>query len=153
MNLRALSIRQPWAQAIALGWKPVENRTWKTHHRGPVAIHAATNVGSKADFDQAVARVADLSGKAKDLITVGTHIRGAIIAIADLTDCCGEGYRRPFSNPGCDCGPWAVGHAYHFRLANIRPLTTPVLAKGQLGLWAVSDEAQEQITATLGCAA
>jgi hypothetical protein len=38
---KALSVRQPFAELLVTGIKPVENRTWDTDHRGPLAIHAA----------------------------------------------------------------------------------------------------------------
>lgn len=38
--MKALSIKQPWAWLIVNGHKDVENRTWKTSHLGPLAIHA-----------------------------------------------------------------------------------------------------------------
>lgn len=41
--MKALSIRQPWAYLIVAGIKPIENRTWLTHHRGPLAIHAGVH--------------------------------------------------------------------------------------------------------------
>lgn len=40
-TMKALSIRQPWAWLIATGKKQVENRTWRTHYRGTVAIQAS----------------------------------------------------------------------------------------------------------------
>jgi hypothetical protein len=39
--MKALSIKQPWASLIAHGIKPIENRTWKTHFRGRIYIHAS----------------------------------------------------------------------------------------------------------------
>lgn len=45
--MRAISLWQPWASAIALGSKRIETRSWSTSYRGPLAIHAAkswTNV-------------------------------------------------------------------------------------------------------------
>ena len=39
--MRALSLWQPHAQAIALGLKPWETRDWPTRYRGPLAIHGA----------------------------------------------------------------------------------------------------------------
>jgi hypothetical protein len=36
----ALSVQQPWAWAIVNGYKPIENRTWRTTFRGPLWIHA-----------------------------------------------------------------------------------------------------------------
>lgn len=40
----AISIRQPWAWLIVAGWKTIENRTWRTIHRGPVLIHAPRRI-------------------------------------------------------------------------------------------------------------
>lgn len=39
---RVLSVRQPWAWAIASGRKRVENRSWNTPYRGTVYIHASS---------------------------------------------------------------------------------------------------------------
>ncbi|WP_339889815.1 ASCH domain-containing protein [uncultured Flavobacterium sp.] len=39
--MKALSIKQPWASLIAHGIKDIENRTWKTHFRGRIYIHAS----------------------------------------------------------------------------------------------------------------
>ena len=43
--MRAITIRQPWAELIVRGDKDVENRSWRTRHRGPLLIHA----GARAD--------------------------------------------------------------------------------------------------------
>ena len=36
-----LSVRQPWAGLIVKGIKAIENRTWRTHYRGDLLIHAS----------------------------------------------------------------------------------------------------------------
>lgn len=38
--MKALTISQPFASLIADGKKFVENRSWATSYRGPIAIHA-----------------------------------------------------------------------------------------------------------------
>src|SRR5438552_907079 len=38
--MKCLSLRQPWAWLLVNGHKDIENRTWKTKHRGPLLIHA-----------------------------------------------------------------------------------------------------------------
>jgi predicted transcriptional regulator len=38
--MRALSIRQPWAELILSGRKTIETRTWRTSRRGLIVIHA-----------------------------------------------------------------------------------------------------------------
>jgi len=40
LPVRAVTVSQPFAELIASGEKWVENRTWPTGYRGPVAIHA-----------------------------------------------------------------------------------------------------------------
>jgi len=40
--MKALSVRQPNASLIAYRDKTIEFRTWKTDHRGAVAIHASS---------------------------------------------------------------------------------------------------------------
>ena len=42
--MQLLSVRQPWAWAIARGRKRVENRNWAPSYRGPVAIYASMRV-------------------------------------------------------------------------------------------------------------
>lgn len=39
--MKAISLWQPWASAIAIGAKKIETRHWSTSYRGPLAIHAA----------------------------------------------------------------------------------------------------------------
>lgn len=49
--MKALSIKQPWASLICtprqdnplLGIKDIENRTWRTHFRGKIYIHASAS--------------------------------------------------------------------------------------------------------------
>ena len=38
ITLRALSLKQPWANLVAAGRKTVETRTWRTAYRGPLII-------------------------------------------------------------------------------------------------------------------
>lgn len=73
--VRTLSIRQPYAHLIAEGLKAVENRSWITRHRGPLAIHAAVTMSCREHA------VAERYGLAVDELT-----RGAVIAVAELVD-------------------------------------------------------------------
>jgi ASCH domain len=50
--MKALSIKQPWASLIAHGIKDIENRTWKTHFRGRIFIHASAKWFDKPKFDE-----------------------------------------------------------------------------------------------------
>jgi hypothetical protein len=144
VDLRAITVRQPWAWAIAHAGKTTENRSHKTHYRGPLAIHAgkawapdgAVNPAVKAAFDPARA------GQESWFITEddaadGTFVFSAVIALAEIVDI------HPAAG-GC-CAPWGMTHntnpyavnrdLFHYQLADIRPLTEPVPCPGQLGLW------------------
>jgi hypothetical protein len=37
-QVKALSVKQPWANLIAAGEKTIETRTWATDYRGPILI-------------------------------------------------------------------------------------------------------------------
>lgn len=37
--MKAISIKQPWAWLIVNGHKDIENRTWRTKHRGELMVH------------------------------------------------------------------------------------------------------------------
>jgi len=41
MKIKALSIRQPWADLVACGQKTIETRTWATKYRGWLLICAS----------------------------------------------------------------------------------------------------------------
>ena len=45
--MKALSLKQPWAELVASGRKTVETRRWTTKYRGPLLIVASKNVDSR----------------------------------------------------------------------------------------------------------
>jgi ASCH domain len=45
-KMRVLSVRQPWADWILSGRKRVEHRSWRTHVRGRILIHASGKHGA-----------------------------------------------------------------------------------------------------------
>jgi len=46
MTMKALTLWQPWASLVATGAKRIETRSCVTKYRGPLAIHAAKEVGA-----------------------------------------------------------------------------------------------------------
>ena len=50
-NLKVIVVRQPWAWLIVNGFKDIENRSWKTRHRGPLLIQASAGLPSKRDLE------------------------------------------------------------------------------------------------------
>ena len=138
--MKAITVRQPWAWAIAHGGKNVENRSAGTRHRGPLAIHAGLSYSRRGTVDHRV-RLRHL-GVALSVLPLG-----AIIAVADVAD----------SHPdaGC-CRPWgessyqeAGGRVrtaiHHLVLEDVRPLDEPIPCRGALGLWRVPADIAEQL--------
>ena len=127
--LRALTVKQPWAAAIATGHKNVENRLWPTRWRGPLAIHAGRTLDNFA-----LDTTAPLNFQHPLIRAVYTaappHMRtlGAIVALAELTDC------HPAN--GC-CAPWGDTEpdAWHWVLTVIRALPHPIPCTGHQRLW------------------
>jgi hypothetical protein len=78
--LPALSVRQPWAWLIVNGVKDIENRIRRTHHRGPLLIHAGLNLKSFAENVQLVKR--------KHGISVPLEVEiGGIVGVVEVIDC------------------------------------------------------------------
>ncbi len=77
--MRVLTVKQPYASLIALGVKSFETRTWYTKYRGKILIHSKRfrlNLAEKSLVESLGLKVDS-----------NAFPFGAIVAIADLTDC------------------------------------------------------------------
>lgn len=129
---RALSVRQPWAWAICHGWKDVENRTWRSHFRGPLYIHAGRQIrgglGRYDDCEYVCERIAEATG-----FTVTSLWRqyerevrfGALVGQVEMVDCVESSE-----------SPWFKG-PFGFVFQEARFLDEPVKMPGRLGLFRV----------------
>jgi hypothetical protein len=148
--VKTISVRQPWARAIACGRKNVENRGRTTAYRGLIAIHASGTADLHADADP---RILALFGPDPRL---GAAV-GAVVAVADLVDC----HRAATFGrlAGTCCQPWGeqyhanangVVPAHHLVLANIRALWTPIHTPGAVMVpWTLPEDVAEAVTAQL----
>ena len=126
--MKAITLHQPWASAIALGFKHYETRSWKTNYRGLIAIHAAKRPLDNPSF-------------AKQFFDTDNLPFGSVVAVADLVDC------LPMTEDLIDSmsvtervfGDWCSGR-FAWQLENIRPLKEPVPYKGMQGLWTLPDD-------------
>jgi hypothetical protein len=116
--LRCLAIQQPWAWAVCVGIKTVENRTQPTPYRGLIAILASTK---RTNVNELVRSYPDLELDA-DFFTYG-----AVIGVANLVDVVEM-------NPSLGKNPSAAGPLC-WLLEDARLLPKPVLAKGKLNLY------------------
>ena len=125
--MKALTICQPYAELIARGETPIENRTWPTRYRGPLLIHA----GKSRRW----------MGFEDDQKYPGM-VFGAVIASADLVACLpllypADGPNWPdrwkaLSEHEHANGPWC------WVLENVRRLDRPIYARGAQGLFELS---------------
>lgn len=169
---KALTIRNPLAVPVTWGYAPVENRTWHTSFRGPIAIHAGSRrqawSDDAADNPLVQAAWAELCEKTDARVPFigGRTIRPplvkgldhplmpfqAITAVADLTGC---HYADQCARPGAagtvaHCSAWARPGEWHFALENVRRLDTPIPHGGRMNLWPVPDGLAAAVAAGLG---
>lgn len=142
--MKALTVHQPWATALAVGMKQYETRSRITNHRGEIAIHAGKTFNEEV-FEQ-------LSGLAFE-----NHMElplarrwsgaqpqdfptGSVLAVGELTDCIlmDEDLIASISDQERSLGHWEPGR-YAYKIENVRLLPEPVSARGKQGLWEWDD--------------
>lgn len=104
-----ISIRQPWAWLIVHGPKRIENRTWRTHYRGPILIHASSGL-TRAEYEEAIEFMAERQILPAYMPRPEELERGGIIGRARVVDCIEE-----------STDPWFMGKYGHV-LADVEPL-------------------------------
>lgn len=83
--MKTLSIKQPWASLIAHGIKDIENRSWRTHYRGKIYIHAtASNVSLYEALNQ---KQIDYTNAIWNADFYPKRPISAIIGEVDIVDC------------------------------------------------------------------
>jgi len=87
--MKALSLRQPWANAVLYLGKTLENRRWNTSFRGEFLIHAAKGM-TKKEWAEASAFCALVMGVRREQSILPLHpsvcLRGGIVGRACLVD-------------------------------------------------------------------
>jgi len=130
--MKALSIKQPWASLIAHGIKDIENRTWKTHFRGRIYIHASgVSAGTPIEL---------LDENQMKLLQSGFcelhYPKSGIIGEVDIIDCV-------VNHPSIwaektHCAYSHLKPTYNWVLANPVLYDKPILnVKGKLSFWEI----------------
>lgn len=129
--MKALSLRQPYAELIVSGKKIIELRRWNTKHRGIFLVHAS-------QYHPALSEVEPFG------LTLDDLDFGAIIGSVELIDV--KNYDDLPDNE------WEKDSKYHlagldykystkgFLLKNAKRFKKPFLYKGQLNFFEVPDE-------------
>lgn len=139
--MKVLTLTQPWASAIALGNKRVETRSWPTHYRGDLLIHAAIGMPKYA---RQFAGEELAAGRSLEFLPLG-----AIVAIARVADV------RPADEVALEVsglerlyGDYSSGR-WAWMLEDIRALAEPVPARGSLGFWRPSPDVEAAVAQQL----
>lgn len=140
--MRALTVRQPYADAIAHRAKPVENRTrpLPSKYAGvPILLHAAkdphaTNI-TAADIAELTGADTTRRTDTRSAILAQIRFRGSHLS-SDDTWCC-----RPWGQVPTRIQPVV----WHWEIDQVTLLDQPVPATGALGFWTVPDEALAQV--------
>jgi hypothetical protein len=191
--MRALTVKQPFADLIVAGVKDVENRSWPVpstlprwglcecgYRYGPDENYPATKAvghqrnGPHGPWSWCVGEVAANGrfpfriwvhaaakvnrGAVRRLVGERTYLTarhlvgddgfagrlGAVLGSVEVTGCHHAGECRRFIQYDANrslpqgehyCSRWAEPDAWHWTLADPRPIARPVPAKGMLGLW------------------
>jgi hypothetical protein len=124
--MKALSIRQPWAELILQGRKQIELRTWNTNYRGQIVIHAGQQV--KEEHCRAYG------------FNPEELVRGALVGTVEIVDVIAfdeESYNAHAAEH-LRLGKWP-GDLVGWRLANPVRFETPIPMSGKQGLFDVDD--------------
>lgn len=134
--MKAITVRQPWAWAIATGAKLVENRQagFPAKYRGPLAIHAGKGWSYRGLADDRILALARLNDVEPAELPLGV-----IVAVCQLA-----GVHH--AEEACCDSPWAetsyvinggktITDVAHLVLADVEALAEPVACRGALGLW------------------
>ncbi len=147
--MRALSVRHPYAFCIAMGLKPVENRTRPIPRclvGPPVALHASSAHDVVMSMPTAEAMDA-LQAAYRD--PDPAWVSGAVIAVVRF------GPSHPWPDEPCSperpCTAWSQAEPgiHHWPVTVIAVLPEPVRCKGSRGPWPLPEDAEKAVRARL----
>jgi hypothetical protein len=128
--MKAISVRQPYAALIALGVKDIENRAWRTSHRGSILVHASLGRSGRTlgdiEREYGVAITPEL--------TRLCELLGGIVGAVEIVDCVTASASPWFEGPINRKGKLNYG----FALTDARVLPFRPIA-GRLGIFDVPD--------------
>ncbi len=134
--MKAITLWEPWATLVAYGYKTYETRSWITHYRGPLLIHAAKRIPKRRELTSSPIQkaLAEIGIK-----LVGDFPFGFGLAVVNLT-----GVERTEAVKGqLDEAQLAFGDygptRFAWRLKCPQRLALPIPLRGQQGIWNVPE--------------
>lgn len=118
--MKALTIKQPWADRVIFGTKRVENRTWKPPDwmiGKQIAIHAGKALDGPYEPGE-----------------TNTGIRGAVIGVAKIARIV-QPNEKKHGLDRTQLREWWDPHQFGWVLKDVWAIETPLFIRGALGLW------------------
>lgn len=144
--MKALSLRQPWAEFVLRHGKRIENRRWNTKFRGEFLLHAAKGM-TRSEYEDAITMLSDVRGAGVEACPFDLPKRGGIVGVATLVSVIPPRTSSLFSvashYPAGVEWRWHMPEQYGFVLENVRP-TKFVPLRGELGFFDVADDVVKQ---------
>lgn len=152
--MKAITLIQPYATLIMLGFKKLETRSWSTRHRGPLAIHAGLGMPGWArkvcEENHHIRLILDEQG-----LTFDTLPRGGILGLCDVKGMLqiqepGTGIKLGQVDPATlqpvevACGDYTPNR-WAWQLQRHRPLAEPVACSGALSAWEVPADIAQRV--------
>jgi hypothetical protein len=153
--IHAISLRQPWASAVALGFKQVETRSFGTKFR-EFAIQSGK--GWEKYQKQAARRLALLAGQSPDFFVetkdCPANERGVVVCVVRIAAVEVMTDELIAKTPALEraFGDWRPGRkAWYFE--DVSYLKEPLPLKGQQGIWALPESTEAEIRKRAGLVA
>ena len=140
--MRALTLWQPWAWAVASGIKRVENRKWEPHAKmlgQRIAIHASMKWDKTSDamlrrLLHAEEPAAPTRAECLHGVILGTAVIDCVVTKSDDAErIAGPHQKRWFFGP------------YGWILRDIQMLVVPIACRGYQKLWTVSPSVERAL--------
>ncbi len=140
IEMRGLSLWQPYASLKVKGIKINETRSWETRYRGLIAFHAAKKLfDTRIYLDRELHPFANALGL-PDIYSFESLPYGAILGYGELVDChlMTPEFIAKQTKQEIYFGDWGPGRfAWEFK--DMVELPEPIPYKGMQGLWRVKN--------------
>jgi hypothetical protein len=131
-TIKAITLHRPWGNAITDYGKDIENRSWPC----PLVCGDYLAIHNGAKWDAAAVKfIQEITGIYEAELNPIEVVPGAIIAVVQFF-----GNSRDL-DPGFN--PWFMG-PIGWKLGNVVKIT-PVICKGQQGLWNLPEDVLEEV--------
>lgn len=147
--MKVISLWQPWASLIVMGYKEYETRSWSTKHRGPLIIHASKYKKLDPEIYYHISKAVGIpsneyKGSWLHRLETGEdeHLFGAILGRVDLTGIISTSSKADMENlyrknPNeilmGDYNP----NRFAWKLENPK-MIKPIPCRGKQGLWSIN---------------